>query len=368
MPMQPDMQGWTPPQMNGNGGYHRQNSGRGGRNSNSFSGSPLTPETQGVSPKNTPSPTEGRQTTPSMFPPTPSPAFQSAMPMRLPYLTLEEMEMLPPPRKGSADARRLGKQLSQASATSPDGESTPGGRSGTPGSQAAGRLRKQNTGSSGGFPNYGPTPSPVYAQQHVGLLNQLSMDPVSEQFDSLMSWANDGDEQGRSGFGTLPSWEEAEEEMTPAGPADARNGGFDDMEQPRLPVSAESSPLVAAATAAAELAGVPVEDVLRALTPPPASQTSPVLSTARMSPRTGNSPRSPGAKTSRSPVSAAVRSPAHGPAERQSPLQTILEDWPELQPPEILAVDGAKKDGADPNQRPAPPWSARQRVANGTRN
>ena len=45
------------------------------------------------------------------------------------------------------------------------------------------------------------------------------------------------------------------------------------------------------------------------------------------------------------------RSPAHGPAERQSPLQTILEDWPELQPPEILAVDGAKKDGADPNQR-----------------
>ena len=33
--------------------------------------------------------------------------------------------------------------------------------------QAAGRLRKQNTGSSGGFPNYGPTPSPVYAQQHV---------------------------------------------------------------------------------------------------------------------------------------------------------------------------------------------------------
>jgi hypothetical protein len=67
-------------------------------------------------------------------------------------------------------------------------------------------------------------------------------------------------------------------------------------------------------------------------------------------------------------VSAAVRSPAHGPAERQSPLQTILEDWPELQPPEILAVDGAKKDGADPNQRPAPPWSARQRVANGTRN
>jgi len=66
-------------------------------------------------------------------------------------------------------------------------------------------------------------------------------------------------------------------------------------------------------------------------------------------------------------VAAPGRSPAHGPAERQSPLQTILEDWPELQPPEILAVDGAKNDGADP-KRPAPPWSARQRVANGTRN
>lgn len=295
--------------------------------------------------------------------------------MRLPYLTLEEMEMLPPPRgRVSSGGARLGKQLSQqsGSVTSPDGESSRGG--GTPGSQAAGRIRKQNTGSSGGYPNYGPTPSPVYAQQYVGFGlggHQPPKDAVSEQFDSLMSWVNDDDEQGRSGFGTLPSWEEAEEEvvpqaMEPARTSPARNGSAShNDDEPRLPVSAESSPLVAAAAAAAEMAGVAVEDVLRALTPPPS--TSPQLAAARAgaarSP-VGSSPRSPGTKSARSPVAAPGRSPAHGPAERQSPLQTILEDWPELQPPDIL---NDLPNGDEPKQRPPPPWSTRQRAANGTR-
>merc|ERR1719263_2458637 len=108
--------------------------------------------------------------------------------MRLPYLTLEEMEMLPPPRSSKGGAK-LGKQLSQGagSTASPDADTSSRG-GGTPGSQAGGRFPKQNTGSSGGYPNYGPTPSPVYAQTgvHVGLLNNLGKDPVSEQFDSLM--------------------------------------------------------------------------------------------------------------------------------------------------------------------------------------